>query len=66
MNKLYFNIWVVTFQFMLIPLLINTSIEIELISARFGGSQGDNCKWTFDKDTRGLRRCCDGKFNLTN
>ena len=51
---------------MFIPLLINTSIEINLMSARYGGSQGDNCVRKYDKDTKSLKRCCDGKFNLAS
>ena len=55
------------FLFLVLPVFIHSSIEIELMSARYGGSINNNCVKKYDRYTKTLKRCCDGKFdNFSN
>lgn len=48
------------FLFLVLPVFIHSSIEIELMSARYGGSINNNCVKKYDRYTKTLKRCCDG------
>ena len=50
------------FLLQLLPVFIHSSIEIELMSARYGGSISNNCVKKYDRYTKTLKQCCDGKF----
>ena len=48
------------------PLSINTTINIHHISVRQGGDRADNCVKIEDPYTKGIKTCCDSKYEHKN
>ena len=58
------NLVGVILLFSVLPLLIETAIEVQHIRLRQERGAGNNCITVYDEYTNGWRKCCDRKHAL--